>query len=397
MRKFKTLAVVVCVALAIFDFPLLKAEDLNLRNDIEGAASSGNVERLKVILKAYPKLVNAKGSYDRTPLHWAAQEGQKAAIEFLLSQKADINAQGEHGMTALHWAATKGYTDIVKLLLDHKADVEIAKSDGGTALLMARHDGHKDIEDLLLQHGAKECSDISLVAWYGDVERLKKLIKDNPESVNSSSKYGTPLNCAVTVGCKAAVEVLLANKADVNANFGTETTALDGSAWLAQSEIAEVLLSHNAKIGKTTLFIAIENIWLDRHAAIVRTLLAHKADVNIRRENGDTPLHVAAATKPMPSFREMRAGVKDPHYDGDKAVVDLLLAAKADPNAVNKRGLTPLHYAAETGHKAVVESLLAAKADINIRANDGKTALMLALNESHADVAELLKKAGAKE
>jgi len=53
----------------------------------------------------------------------------------------------------------------------------------------------------------------------------------------------------------------------------------------------------------------------------------------------------------------------------------LLLAHKAKINAKNKDGETPLLLAASDGHKDVAELLLANKADVNAKDKNGSTPL----------------------
>jgi ankyrin repeat protein len=62
-----------------------------------------------------------------------------------------------------------------------------------------------------------------------------------------------------------------------------------------------------------------------------------------------------------------------------KEIVELLLANKADVNATNKFGLTPLHLAAFCGDSEVVEILLQSNAYINARRGDGATPLEVAV------------------
>jgi hypothetical protein len=102
---------------------------------------------------------------------------------------------------------------------------------------------------------------------------------------------------------------------------------------------------------------------------------------------GDTALHVAAAG-----------------YRVD--LVELLLAAGADPNAsANRRRSTPLHYAADgfvTGSAwnplkqvSTIQSLLAAGAILNAKDQNGATALHRATRTRCAEAVHCLLEAGA--
>ncbi len=73
----------------------------------------------------------------------------------------------------------------------------------------------------------------------------------------------------------------------------------------------------------------------------------------------------------------------------------------ADVNYKNKKGKTPLMYAAEKGRKEIVNLLLENGADVNAADNFGNTALMYAakngdvLKENHAQIVKLLISKGA--
>jgi ankyrin repeat protein len=112
------------------------------------------------------------------------------------------------------------------------------------------------------------------------------------------------------------------------------------------------------------------------HQAVVESLLAHDADLNIVDNFGKTALHRAAS-------------------NGHQVVVELLLARGADPNIVYNFGWTALHSAAHNGHQAVVESLLVHGANIDLTDNDGATALHRAASEGHQAVVESLLAHGA--
>ena len=107
-------------------------------------------------------------------------------------------------------------------------------------------------------------------------------------------------------------------------------------------------------------------------------LLANKADVNAKDKDGATPLFWAAKK-------------------GHKDVAELLLANRADVDARNNIDATPLHFAALRGHKDVAEWLLTSEADVDAKESKyGQTPLDLAATGGHKDVAELLRRHHAK-
>ena len=84
----------------------------------------------------------------------------------------------------------------------------------------------------------------------------------------------------------------------------------------------DLVSSKDEEYGQTPLHVSAFNDRLD----VAKLLLADKADVNAKANNGSTPLHLAAAK-------------------GNKDMVELLLANKADINAVDNDGWSPLHSA----------------------------------------------------
>ncbi len=118
--------------------------------------------------------------------------------------------------------------------------------------------------------------------------------------------------------------------------------------------------------------------------ADVEAMLAKGADVNVRDENGWTPLHALGEI--------VRGGHPSPGQIDAKGIAELLIAKGADINAKDKAGDTPLHAAARGGEKGVVELLLAKGANVNARNDSGQTALNVAGN---AGVAKWLLAKGA--
>jgi ankyrin repeat protein len=219
-------------------------------------------------------------------------------------------------------------------------------------------------------------------ALNGKLEKAKALLKTNPGLVFNQDSYAsqTPLHLAAEYGHKDVAELLLANKADVEAKAYGGWTPLLNAVFGGRKDLVELLLAHKANVnvkedaGRTPLHVAAEN----GRTEIAAFLLAKKADLNAKNRDGYTPLHIAAAL-------------------GYKDMVMLLLANKADIKVTENLGLTPLHVAARNGSKEAVELLLAARADPNARDNAGQTPLDLATANNHNDIAELLRKKVAQD
>ena len=75
--------------------------------------------------------------YGRTPLHYAALEGDAPRCRELLEAGADSNAQDDNGWTPLHFAAQAVAEEVATLLLAARANTELRDSFGNTPLFRA--------------------------------------------------------------------------------------------------------------------------------------------------------------------------------------------------------------------------------------------------------------------
>ena len=72
-------------------------------------------------------------------------------------------------------------------------------------------------------------------------------------------------------------------------------------------------------------------------------------------------------------------------------IVKMLLEHRADPNVREQGGCTPLHAAAHNGDETMIRALLYGGADLDVKNNDGKTPLDLAREAGHTKAAEILE------
>lgn len=97
---------------------------------IHAAASQGDLAALKKYLTDDPRLISSRNGPGRTPLCVAAMCGQTNALEFLLSQRAEVNDRGFQQMTPLADMAAYGTTndqqctEVAAILLGHGAAVD---------------------------------------------------------------------------------------------------------------------------------------------------------------------------------------------------------------------------------------------------------------------------------
>jgi ankyrin repeat protein len=188
------------------------------------------------------------------------------------------------------------------------------------------------------------------------------------------------LHLAITLEDEQSAIALIQAGVDMNAVApSSHFTPLIGAAKAGLFSLVKTLLDAGADItktainGDTALHLAAATNRLD-----IATLLIEKG-INIEAavSNGETALHMAALT-------------------GSTEVLSLLLAHKANIEAVNASGLTPLHGAALYGNAKTVQTLLAAGAAINPLTEDGETPLVLALfhGQKHDNI-QILLDAGA--
>ena len=165
--------------------------------EIHEATRQREFDKIKSLLSKKPALANAKDSRGHSPLHVAAQNGDRKAAELLISKQAVVDLKDDSGYTPLHRAAGLGHKDVVSLLISKGMDVNSKEKRGNTPLHFV---ADKATAELLIRNGA---------------------------DVNSKNETGqTPLYLAAVSNRKELVEFLVSSGADVNAKDNNGHTAL---------------------------------------------------------------------------------------------------------------------------------------------------------------------------
>jgi ankyrin repeat protein len=301
--------------------------------------------------------INARDSYGRTPLSWAAEHGHEAIVRLLLdSDKIEVDAKDRNHETPLFWAAQYGDKAIVKLILDtRKVKVDRRDKRNQTPLLCAARCGHEAVVKLLLDTGEVE--------------------------VDAQGENGqTPLSWAAKSGHSAVVQLLLnSGKAELDAKDRCSQTPLSWAAEHGHKTVVKLLLD-SGKVdadaadiyGRTPLLLAAQN----GHEAIVKLLLdSGKVNADARDKiYSKTPLSWAA-------------------HGGFEAVVKLLLdTGKVVVDGKDHLfGQTPLSWAAQHGHEAVVKLLLdTGEVEVDGKNTYGQTPLSLAADNGYVTIVKLL-------
>ena len=125
---------------------------------LHGAAFSGNLEMVRILIECDHVDIDPFNIDGQTPLHFASKDGtfkDGSVVRFLLEHGADINMENHAGWTALHIASSEGELEAVRLLLECGADVEAENDDGNTALQVAVEEGYDKVVELLREYGAE--------------------------------------------------------------------------------------------------------------------------------------------------------------------------------------------------------------------------------------------------
>ena len=155
-----------------------------------------------------------------------------------------------------------------------------------------------------------------------------------------------------------------------------QQAAIDGDVEQIKMHIAKGSDFNKAdQYGYTPLKRAIEGHHPEAAVAIIES---GKADINAKDREGRTPLIVAVSM-------------------AEQGIAEALLAKGADVKAKDSYDRTALHAAILLGQKDIATVLIEKGVDVNATDKTGQTPLTLAMQRNQPEIADLLRKKGAKE
>ena len=275
------------------------------QNDLHGgvlcvAAAIGDIGLIRLILSS------AFGNMD-TVKAWQPDGFDKTDF---------VNMKNQLLETPLHIAIgnfREGHSEIIEFLIENGADVNAVDLHNETPLFLCKSQLYSGIIDLLIRNGAK---------------------------VNAVDEDGeTPLSHHVL--CLPVIQQLVHHGAEVNIKNCWDETPL-----------------HTAK----------------NHPLNIRFLIYHGADIEASDDEGHTPINRAVQCRNIESVQE-------------------LFKAGADLFTVDEDGNTLLHLAFRSA--PITQFLIEQKADVNAVDNEGRTPLMIAVVRRTLPSAMLLWQNGA--
>ncbi|MBS1969863.1 MAG: ankyrin repeat domain-containing protein [Bdellovibrionales bacterium] len=153
----------------------------------------------------------------------AAAVGNVVTLKKFKTSKGDLNTQNSHGLTPLMQAVANGQRKAVDYLLSQKVNLELKNENGDTALAMALGNDHDQIAASLINAGAKtdvlggenKNTLMFIAASTNATKTLELLTKKAPEQINQKNQKGeAPLHEAARYGSEKTLQILLNAGAD---------------------------------------------------------------------------------------------------------------------------------------------------------------------------------------
>eukprot|EP01105_Mastigella_eilhardi_P016870 TRINITY_DN3864_c0_g1_i1.p1 TRINITY_DN3864_c0_g1~~TRINITY_DN3864_c0_g1_i1.p1 ORF type:complete len:1337 (+),score=349.06 TRINITY_DN3864_c0_g1_i1:53-4063(+) len=344
---------------------------------------------LQVVGDKLGALLELRDREDRTALHLAVENQSFDSAELLLQRGAQPEVVDTQGQTPLHVACRQGMEDFVDLLLEHRASTNARDANGRTPLHLAACAGRVECVELLLRPANNTEMDpvdnngmtpFHLACLNNQTSTLRILHKKGANFKTTDVNGRGVIHTAAANGCVSAAQFVRdACSVSVTAVDNNMRTPLHIAAVANQPKMVAWLLSAGAspttkdKPHCRTPFHWAARLGFDTVIKALAEKIAPGGDIGVDAQLR-SPLHLAALAGSVPCVEA--------------------LCPLVDRNLRDRRGCTALFYAAAKDFHEVVEVLLAAGADPTISSDQGHLPIHIAAHKGHYECVALLAGAG---
>ena len=391
--------------------------DINGNTVLHLATQEGFFDIVIYLIEKQHVNIEARNFHNSTPLQLAAGKGYQSITEYLCQHGANIETKDDNGDTALHIACGMGFTNIAQYLIDKmKANPEATNNGNKTPLHLACLSGKLDIVRYLIEtiKVSKNCdikgdSPLHFACFSESIPLIDYLIEHGAD-INLPDKNGyTPLHIA----CRNSSFQVVSHLID-HYNLDTEKRTKNGLTPLLcackSDDISVVAYLIEVKHVKTNVVSNKYNTPLHivckyGYLRLILYLMNQEIfDIEARNIDGNTPLLLACSKGNLVIIQYVIE-----NYNANKDVVNnegqtcLHLAANAildvikyltqlpiDPEILDKKGRSVLHYACLSNNSYVVEYLVnELKVRTDVKDIYGKTPLDIARENNFDEIIDL--------
>ena len=181
---------------------------------IRAAKEGSNQDIVKILAPLMVNPNNPDTTTGKTPIFYAAKNGDVEIVEFLASLTDEPNVPDMSGDTPIHNAAKNGHVDVIRVLAGLVDNPNVPDMFGDTPIHCAAWMGHVDVIRFLAalvdNPNLPGCNDITPIHYaavydYVDIVRFLADLVDNP---NTLADGWTPIDLATSLGHQEIVDVL---------------------------------------------------------------------------------------------------------------------------------------------------------------------------------------------